>query len=112
MLSERVRPDIEAAPWVVNEIKQLENEIERLNTGIKAAYATLQMYGVPELRAKSVASGIMVLVSRMGKEANFQAHKIARLQEALKEIVAMGERDSNFPQDGRMYDIAKVALEI
>lgn len=87
-------------------------EIEQLNTGIKAAYATLQMYGVPELRAKTVANGIMVLVSRIDKESNFQAMAIAGLKKALKEIVAVGERDSNFLQDGRMYDIAKAALEI
>lgn len=35
-----------------------------------------------------------------------------RYREALKDILIMGELDSNFPQDGRMYDIAKVALEI
>ena len=35
-----------------------------------------------------------------------------RYREALKDILIMGELDSNFPQDGRMYDIAKAALEI
>lgn len=30
-LSERVRPDSEAAPWVVEEIKQLENTIEEVD---------------------------------------------------------------------------------
>ena len=30
----------------------------------------------------------------------------------LQDIIAVGESDSNFPQDGRMYDIAKAALEI
>jgi len=58
-------------------------EIDRLNKGIKAAYGTLQMFGVPELRAKSVANGIMVLVSRIDKESEFQAQHIARLKEAL-----------------------------
>lgn len=30
-LSDRIRPDCEAAPWVVDEIKKLENEVERLS---------------------------------------------------------------------------------
>lgn len=30
----------------------------------------------------------------------------------LQDIVSVGESDSNFPQDGRMYDIAKAALEM
>lgn len=29
-LSDRVRPNCEAAPWVIEEIKRLESEIERL----------------------------------------------------------------------------------
>lgn len=37
--------------------------------------------------------------------------KEIRYREALKDILIMGELDSNFPQDGRMYDIAKAALE-
>lgn len=35
-----------------------------------------------------------------------------RYREALKDILVMGESGSNFPQDGRMYDIAKAALEV
>jgi hypothetical protein len=34
-----------------------------------------------------------------------------RLREALEEITAAGEYGSNFPQDGRMYDIAHAALK-
>lgn len=30
MLSERIRPDSEAAPWVIEEVKALEAEVERL----------------------------------------------------------------------------------
>lgn len=33
-LSERVRPDCEAAPWVVQEIKKLESENERLREAL------------------------------------------------------------------------------
>ena len=29
-LSERIRPNSEAAPWVIDEIKTMEKEIERL----------------------------------------------------------------------------------
>lgn len=56
-------------------------EKERLNQDIKNAYATLQMYGVPELRAKTVANGIQVLVSRLDKEANFQDQELAAERE-------------------------------
>jgi len=53
---------------LIAENKQYRAEIDRLNSNIKSAYAILQMYGVPELRAKSVANGIQVLVSRIDKE--------------------------------------------
>lgn len=33
-----------------------------------------------------------------------------KYKDALEQIVATGDSDSNFPQDGRMYDIAKAAL--
>lgn len=39
------------------------------------------------------------------------AKQAAVFKEALQGIVDCGERDSNFPQDGRMYDIAKAALK-
>jgi hypothetical protein len=29
-LSERIRPEVECAPWVIEEVRQLEAEIERL----------------------------------------------------------------------------------
>ena len=34
-----------------------------------------------------------------------------KYRDALEQIVEVGNSDSNFPQDGRMYDIAKAALE-
>lgn len=34
-LSERLRPDVEAAPWVIEEVKALEAEIERLTEALK-----------------------------------------------------------------------------
>ena len=39
-----------------------------------------------------------------------QESEIARYKEALKEIIAVGESGINFPQDGRMSDIAAAAL--
>jgi glycine betaine/choline ABC-type transport system substrate-binding protein len=33
-LSERLRPDVEAAPWVIEEVTVLEAEIERLNKNL------------------------------------------------------------------------------
>lgn len=36
LLSERVRPDCEVAPWVIPEIKQLETEVERLRAILSA----------------------------------------------------------------------------
>jgi hypothetical protein len=35
------------------------------------AYQTLEIYGVPKNRAKSVSNGIQVLVSRMDNEIEF-----------------------------------------
>ena len=35
-LSERLRPDVEAAPWVIEEVKALEAEIERLREDAEA----------------------------------------------------------------------------
>lgn len=35
-----------------------------------------------------------------------------KFRDALEQIVAVGARNSNFPQDDRMYNIAKAALEI
>jgi hypothetical protein len=74
------------------QIAELEAENERLNKAIKSAYGTLQMYGVPELRAKTVANGIMVLVSRIDKETEFQAQMIADKDNKLKETEAENVR--------------------
>lgn len=40
MLSERVRSNSEAAPWVVDEIKLLENDIERLRAALQYCACT------------------------------------------------------------------------
>jgi hypothetical protein len=34
-LSERLRPDVEAAPWVIAEVKKLEAEVKQLQEGEK-----------------------------------------------------------------------------
>jgi hypothetical protein len=34
-LSDRIRPDVEAAPWVVEEVRKLEAKVERLNKGLR-----------------------------------------------------------------------------
>lgn len=39
-LSERIRPDCEAAPWVVNEVKELE---QKLSIAVEALEAITQM---------------------------------------------------------------------
>lgn len=41
-LSNRVRPDVEAAPWVVEEIKALERIISDTDAAIKSAVAFLE----------------------------------------------------------------------
>ena len=41
-----------------------------------------------------------------------QAVAIIKYRSALQQIVDVGNLDNNLPQDGRMYDIAKAALEI
>jgi hypothetical protein len=40
-----------------------------------------------------------------------QFNRADRYKNALQEIIHAGNSDSNFPQDSRMYDIAKAALE-
>ena len=35
MLSNRIRPDVEAAPWVIEEIKHLEQQLASLTKGVK-----------------------------------------------------------------------------
>lgn len=39
-------------------------------------------------------------------------HYVTNYRDALERIVQIGESDSNFPQDGRMYDIAKASLAV
>lgn len=34
-LSDRIRPNMEAAPWVIEEVKKLEAEVERLRNGLR-----------------------------------------------------------------------------
>ncbi|HBG07679.1 MAG: hypothetical protein A2075_09145 [Geobacteraceae bacterium GWC2_58_44] len=41
---------------------------------------------------------------------NDQRAELERLTAALQQIIAAGESGSNYPQDGRMFDIAKDAL--
>ena len=73
------------------ELRGLKAELKRLNDSIKTAYGMLQMYGVPELRAKSVANGIMVLVSRIDRESEFQSQKIKRLKEVIGDLMVQYE---------------------
>lgn len=42
-LSERVRANSEAAPWVIDEVKAMEEELERLRAELKVAYAAGRM---------------------------------------------------------------------
>jgi phage shock protein A len=82
-------------------------EIERLNAGIKAAYSTLQMFGVPELRAKSVANGIMVLVSRIDKESESQAQKITEQAKQLRQLA-----EENSLQASRIKELEQRIAEL
>ena len=41
-LSERIRPDSEAAPWVIAEVKKLEERIEYMEASIKELLERLE----------------------------------------------------------------------
>ena len=85
--------------------------INRLTSEIKAAYGTLQMFGVPEQRAKSVVNGIMVLVSRIDKESEFQVQEIVRLREAVMQCYQIAS-SHEFGTDAAKTIRETFALEI
>jgi hypothetical protein len=56
-LSDRVRPDVEAAPWVCEEIKVLENKQEELLVAAKAAYWYIHKpHVISEMLEKAIAN--------------------------------------------------------
>lgn len=44
-LSDRIRPNSEAAPWVIKEIKEIESEISRLTEALKDISEGLETKG-------------------------------------------------------------------
>ena len=70
-LSERVRPDCEAAPWVVQEIKKLESENERLREALtydwdqlEACRASLREHMVEMKRLLAERDALLKVLSR------------------------------------------------
>lgn len=80
-----------------------------LEFAYKRAKVLADLLEIPVHESTEVTGTILGLV-RGSVERVIAERK--KFQDGLEEIVAVGERDSNFPQDGRMYDIAKDALEI
>lgn len=74
-ISERIRPDIEAAPWVVDEIGKLEASYEALKLRVKE-------YGLENTKLK-------LAVMKQRQEAS---HEIEALRRRVKELEAEVER--------------------
>lgn len=47
-LSERIRPDVEAAPWVLDEIKNIENALEKIDITAQAGLCYFTLCSVRE----------------------------------------------------------------
>ena len=57
-LSDRVRPDVEAAPWVVDEIRKLELENAALRRELAELQAPPEATGCPVCRGSGVIDGV------------------------------------------------------
>lgn len=74
---------------------KLEDEFRRVN---QLAFQTLEMYGVPEERARSIHNGIQVLAARYDKQvADLQAELVDVEHNLRKKIAAALEDDHQFP---------------
>jgi hypothetical protein len=94
----------------IQKAARLEKDIEQLRVqlagcGVAAMQNTERTI---KARAKEGDYGYSASYSDVCKAVDREM----RYREALKDIAVAGESGSNFPQDGRMYDIAKAALEI
>lgn len=76
-----------------------EETIEIRNKLTNACNRIVEMERSAEANARNAAATI-----------EHERQKIDFIRAALVRIMAVGESDSNFPQDGRMFDIAKDAL--
>ena len=92
------------------QLKRLFAEIEKLRVQL-AGRGVVAMQNTEKSikdRAKDGDYGYSASYSDVCKAVDREI----RYREALKDIAVAGESGSNFPQDGRMYDIAKAALEV
>ncbi|TAL65808.1 MAG: hypothetical protein EPN79_11700 [Burkholderiaceae bacterium] len=71
-LSKRIRPDVEAAPWVCNEIIQLEAQIKELKTALGSSTKSQELgAGCGDLFAKippSLALGAAVIARKLEQQ--------------------------------------------
>lgn len=72
--------------------------IEQRNQEIERAYQTLSSYGVSKERARSVANGIMVLVTRMDKEIAGLNYAIEQMKPAEKVCRWKSIKDISYTQ--------------
>lgn len=115
-LSEQLKQDHESGDFgkallgYSERANSLENEIEQLRVQLAGC-------GVAAMQNTEKTTKDRASIGDYGYSASYSdvckaVDREIRYREALKDILVMGELDSNFPQDGRMYDIAKSALEI
>jgi hypothetical protein len=76
-LSDRIRPDCEAAPWVIKEVKEMESEIKRLKDQNDRYQEALEL-------ALELAENGLVDFKKYG--LNEYNDIIKKYREALKEI--------------------------
>lgn len=72
-LSERIRLDVEAAPWVVEAIRKLEAENAELLAALKQV-AVIGMPSTEEARAIGAKGGPVIEAERLAFEAWMQGH--------------------------------------
>lgn len=59
-LSQRIRPDCEAAPWVIEEVKEMEAEIKRLKDQNARYREALEYYAKMLIMLAAVAVAVLV----------------------------------------------------
>lgn len=80
-MSDSIEVDgLEVGPAMVRSWRQ---ELSEFNLRERQAFGVLQMFGIPEERARSVANGIQVFDARMQKEVTGLKAGIERLELAL-----------------------------
>ena len=69
-LSERIRPDVEAAPWVIKEIKQLEQELDLAKKEVAKLHDRIHELLEDSVLNKGVIDSLAVVVKRLDSQCD------------------------------------------